>query len=272
MQIQQQIPWESVGKGSFGEVYANDAAPEKVIKLFTSSTHKNVNKNIIKREQAMCGIHNDYIVKTYSCISIQNTHGILLERCDEDLFSLLQRKEHLCDNELVSFISQLCLGVYFLHQQGIQHNDIKLENVLVKHDNDGQMQLKLCDFGLAHSDTWIENGECYGSLVKSPDGSYLFFGSSAYLPSYEDAIGRLVFLRDEWALGCTIIAMTYGHMLYLKYETVEEKIFDVGEGKSYDSFGEFFSKPPRISEPIIQCFLRYTPMSIQEACNTFNLI
>ena len=51
MQIQQQIPWESVGKGSFGEVYANDAAPEKVIKLFTSSTHKNVNKNIIKREQ-----------------------------------------------------------------------------------------------------------------------------------------------------------------------------------------------------------------------------
>jgi serine/threonine protein kinase len=201
-------------------------------------------------------------------------YGILLERCEEDLIQFMQRKKHLDSKILASCIGQLLIGVEFLHTNGIRHNDIKLENVLIKDSSKTKPLLKICDFGLAHSNSWEYKGRLFGSLqpINPHDDKkmpYQYFGSDAYLPSREDATGRLVFLRDEWALGCVIFAITYGRMLYLKYEEAKDVIFQVGREKKYKFFADLLGVAPRGSESIIQCLIREEPLTISVVCQRF---
>ena len=53
--------------------------------------------------------------------------------------------------EVQSIMKQLVRGMAFCHAQRVIHRDLKPANVLVKKNPDGQLTVKIADFGLART-------------------------------------------------------------------------------------------------------------------------
>lgn len=76
---------------------------------------------------------------------------IVMEYCaDGDLYDYVCKKpeSRLHEIEALRFFHQIVSGVRFLHDHGIAHRDLSLENVLLQSG-----QAKICDFGLSTSAT-----------------------------------------------------------------------------------------------------------------------
>ena len=50
------------------------------------------------------------------------------------------------EQQIIHIVIDICRGLQHMHKQGIQHRDIKVENVLLDQQN---KSFRLCDFGSA---------------------------------------------------------------------------------------------------------------------------
>ena len=96
--------------------------------------------------------------------------------------------------EAVKFYAiQIILAIGYLHEQGIAHRDLKLENILI--DEDGY--LKIIDFGLA-------------KIIKDEEEAMTFWGTPEYIAP--EVISRKGHDKsvDWWAVGILIYEMLIG--------------------------------------------------------------
>ena len=89
-------------------------------------------------------LHHPHITQMFEVIATENYIWIVTELCcGGELFDYLAEKGRLEENETRIIFGQLCLAVAYLHEKGIVHRDLKLENVLL----DERCRVKLGDFG-----------------------------------------------------------------------------------------------------------------------------
>jgi serine/threonine protein kinase len=82
------------------------------------------------------------------------------------------------------YAAQIAMAIGYLHQQGIAHRDLKLENILI----DGDGYLKIIDYGLA-------------KMIGQDELSMSFCGTPEYLaPEMVSHAGHDKNV-DWWALG-----------------------------------------------------------------------
>lgn len=97
--------------------------------------------------------------------------------------------------------AQLLMAVDHLHKRGICHRDIKSSNVLIFLDDNGQPQLKLCDFGFSNFVT--KNTHCTPNIhtpwYRAPEVAW---GANDYKIT-----------SDIWCVGCTIYEIFTGDVL-----------------------------------------------------------
>lgn len=128
---------------------------------------------------------------------------IVMELLDgEDLASALVKRGTLSPEKAVRTLLPIAHALAAAHTKGIVHRDLKPENVYLAKNEDGQIQPKLVDFGVAklekgHSRRITQNGALLGSpLYMSP----------------EQAQGNDVDHRaDIWALGVVLYEVVTGH-------------------------------------------------------------
>jgi protein-serine/threonine kinase len=90
-------------------------------------------------------LHHKNIVETVRLCTHSGRWNHVMEYCQQgDVFVLMEQRylkheDHLC------FFKQLLQGVAYLHEHGIAHRDIKLENLLM--NNEGY--IKITDFGVS---------------------------------------------------------------------------------------------------------------------------
>jgi len=92
-------------------------------------------------------IHTFELIKDYSKVGGKVTdpdYYIVMEYCPFDFFNLVM-SGLMSENEINCYFKQIVKGVHFLHENGLAHRDLKLDNCVVN----TQGILKLIDFGSA---------------------------------------------------------------------------------------------------------------------------
>jgi hypothetical protein len=114
----------------------------------------------------------------------------------EDLGQCIEREGRIEPHVFAVWLRQACAGLGRAHQKGIVHRDIKPENVFLC-DEDGEVLVKLLDFGIAKSD--VQSVDFSGTRTGAVMGT-------AYYMSPEQTLGSK-------NLGALVLAITQGPVI-----------------------------------------------------------
>lgn len=197
-------------QGSYGKCYEviNQKTKERLAckilssKLILDEENKAMVKNEIKFHRNLIHPH---IVRFVESFSDRHHIYIIQTLCSKgSLAQLTLQRKRLSVSECRYCVYQILKGMNHIHQKGIVHRDVKLANILI----DGDMQMKICDFGLAilETDAHLE--------------AHTLCGTTNYLAP--EVVNRSGFERrsDIWAIGVITFILLYG---YKPFEAHDEK-------------------------------------------------
>ena len=148
-----------IGSGAYGKVYKaiNKKTKEiRAIKIMDIDTDKGEFINHMNNElknMKICSNQNIYSVKLYECFHFNNKFAIVMELCDDNLQNILNKKnEGFTCEEIYNIMNQLNNTFKIMNENKIIHRDIKLENIVVKYNNEKSKInyiVKLTDYGIS---------------------------------------------------------------------------------------------------------------------------
>lgn len=161
--------------------------------------------------------------------------------------SYLKRGYHFQEHEILSFISQLCSALSFLHAHNIIHRDVTPENLLISTDN----VLKLIDFGISRSK----------KEDQSQDTTIL--GTVGYAAPEQFGFGQTDERTDIYATGVLLNVLLTGSLpkddlpFDPRYRQIVLKCTSISPADRYSSVSELKSqimaiKPTRIYQAEIE--------------------
>ncbi|KAI5981533.1 Pkinase-domain-containing protein [Pisolithus albus] len=132
-----------IGEGAYGKVRIGThrlTSTRVAIKQIPKAMSASLTREIHHHRQ----LHHPHVTQMYEVIATEAYIWIVTELCcGGELFDYLAEKGRLSEDEARIIFGQLCLAVAYLHNKGIVHRDLKLENVLL----DERCRVKLGDFG-----------------------------------------------------------------------------------------------------------------------------
>ena len=105
-----------------------------------------------KKFMNICQKNNINSVRFYEDYDTDEEFVIVMELCDENLFDLIKRtKKRFNLDEIYDFLLQLNKTFKIMHDNKIAHRDLKLENILIKYENEEKTKFtyKLTDYGIS---------------------------------------------------------------------------------------------------------------------------
>ena len=161
---------EKIGEGAFAKVYRGQnkmtkeivAIKEIEIKKIEGMDYRADTQKEIKFMQIYNFCPNS--VKLYDVYDENEIIFLVIELCDKDLSKCLQKsKNGFTIPEVKIIMKQFNNILYEIRKRDMVHNDVKLENVLIKFKKDSkEFEIKLCDFGqmkLLSSEKDLSNNE-----------------------------------------------------------------------------------------------------------------
>src|SRR4029079_5501211 len=132
----------------------------------------------------------------------------LLQR--EDLQHLLDRVGKLEPDTALRITAQICLGLQKAHEARVVHRDIKPANVFLARRGDGEIVVKVLDFGVAKikPEPSAQSGATTG-LTRT--GGIL--GSPLYMaPEQARGLSNIDYATDPWSLGMVLYRALSGSL------------------------------------------------------------
>jgi serine/threonine protein kinase len=118
----------------------------------------------------------------------------------EDLAAWIERQGPMPVEQAVDFVLQSCVGVASAHAIGIVHRDLKPANLFCLRGNDGQLVIKVLDFGISKV-TNPSPSDSGGSMTHTS----AVMGSPYYMSPEQMQSAKEVDTRtDIWALGVVL--------------------------------------------------------------------
>ncbi|KAK3266345.1 hypothetical protein CYMTET_25025 [Cymbomonas tetramitiformis] len=144
-------------------------------------------------------LEHDNIIRFKELIVTHNSLAIVMEYArSEDLFSYVTKSyEKKLDEGLSrSLFKQLICGIDYMHNMGICHRDLKLENTLL---SGNPLQIKICDFG-------------YSKNAHFHSNPHSKVGTFAYIAPEILCTGAAYDAKavDVWSLGAMLHVMLAG--------------------------------------------------------------
>ena len=191
-----------LGKGAFGRVnWGLHRLTRRLVAV------KAINMEFMKDESSKKKMNNEIsilkilrhpnVVKLLETFDTDKHHLIVMELCPGgDLLNYVRKRRKLNEKYAKFVFKQIMEGLAYLHDNGVVHRDIKLDNILL----DGHGNIKIADFGVSR---------------KVVDNEILFeqCGTPAYIaPEIVRELGYKGYPVDIWSAGVCLYAMLYGNV------------------------------------------------------------
>ncbi|HEX6243900.1 MAG TPA: protein kinase [Polyangiales bacterium] len=197
-----------LGRGAMGIVVAarHILLDEKfAIKLLHADALSDAEcvERFAREARAAAKIKSEHVVRVVDVGSLPSgAPYMVMEHLDGgDLDAWIEQRGPQPIEQAVEFMLQACVAVADAHALGIVHRDLKPSNLFCVRRSDGQLCLKLLDFGISKfakqgpSAAQVELGEV------APQSSWVM-GSPAYMsPEQLAAPGEVDSRSDIWSLG-----------------------------------------------------------------------
>ncbi|KAK0565716.1 hypothetical protein OC844_001084 [Tilletia horrida] len=139
-----------IAEGTFGKVrlgthrLTNTRVAIKQIPKTMHSSHSSTAAALTREIHHHRRLHHPHVIQLYEVLATESSIWMVSELCaGGELYDYLVERGTLPDAEARRIFGQLCLAVAYIHERGIVHRDLKLENVLL----DELCNVKLGDFG-----------------------------------------------------------------------------------------------------------------------------
>ncbi|CAK7201395.1 hypothetical protein SEUCBS139899_004099 [Sporothrix eucalyptigena] len=201
----------------------------------SSETREEYEKKVKSEYSIAKSLHHPNIVETFRLCTDHGRWNHVMEYCQEgDLYSLVEKKYLTTperEKDRLCLFKQLVQGLNYLHNHGIAHRDIKLENLLITNNS----KLKITDFGASdvfsgtHPGLRAAGGRCgHNSDMTVRLCRPGICGSLPYI-SPEVLDGKVPYdprKLDVWAAGIVLVHLFFGGSLWNEAR--------VGQNKTYD--------------------------------------
>ncbi len=202
-----------IGRGGMGTVYeVNHLALGRkcALKILSPELVNEINwKRFQKEAKAIAGLSHPSLVHIYD-LGIHNNrlpfYAMDLLK-GEDLETRILKKGPLNLIDTVKLVLKLLDGIAYAHKHGIIHRDLKPANILLTSEANGEISVKILDFGIAKLAALDDESE---DQYMTSTGE--IFGSPFYM-SPEQCMGEAVDTRsDIYSIGCTLYEMLTGQV------------------------------------------------------------
>ncbi|KAM8831835.1 uncharacterized protein AB9W97_003240 [Spinachia spinachia] len=193
-----------INKGSFAKVMeglhigTGEKLAIKVIDKKKARQDPYVLKNMKREPRIHQMVRHPHIVVLLETLETENSYYMAMELCaGGDLMDRICDRKRLEEKEVRRYTRQILSAVEHLHQHGIVHRDLKIENFLLDEHNN----IKIVDFGLSNT-------------VKAESLSLELLNTQCGSPAY--AAPELLAHRkygpkvDVWSIGVSMFAMLTG--------------------------------------------------------------
>lgn len=190
-----------LGRGGMGIVFQaydkqlNETVAIKILSPFISNDSEGLER--LKREvSAARRVSHGNVIRIHDIGETKGLHYVSMEYFPgDDLKAYLRKNSNLSFMQAYQIAVQICDGVDAAHRQGVIHRDLKPQNVII----DARNQIKIIDFGLAHS-----------AHLKGMTATGLIMGTPEYMSPEQVAGSKVDERTDIYSLGVILYELFTG--------------------------------------------------------------
>ncbi len=209
-----------IGEGGMGAVYEAEhtgTGRRVAVKVITAQAAQSEGAvaRLQREARAVGAIDSAHVAQILDAgTDPQTGHPYLvMERLlGEDARQLAARLGPLPPDLALRIVAQACVGLKKAHAARVVHRDIKPANLFLARSDDGEITVKLLDFGIARVDADPSAGSPH-DLTLTKASSVL--GSPMYMsPEQGRGLGDVDHRTDLWSLGVVLYALLSGRTPY----------------------------------------------------------
>lgn len=225
-----------LGKGGMGAVYEGrhrGTGRRVAVKLITAAYLEPDDPRVkrFQREARAAGaIESQHIAQVLDCgdDAKTNTPYLVIEYLEgEDLQARIDKHGPLAPEVALRIVGQACVGLQKAHEAGVVHRDIKPANVFLARRDQGEVVVKLLDFGIAKFKT---DQQLITQTSGGLTGTGSLVGSPLYMAPEQLRDAKDVDARtDVWSLGIVLYCALAGAPPLAGIDSFVDLLMAVGE-------------------------------------------
>ncbi|MEC0248685.1 protein kinase [Paenibacillus chitinolyticus] len=254
------IALKKIGRGSFAEVYRvfdPELQVEKACKVLFDRSHflqefgKEGEEYLLRFKREVKFIQKEIsdsnIIKIDKIQLDYSPFWFTMPLADDSLEEWLKKNPDLTEEIRVHLFSQILCGIKCIHDRKITHRDLAPNNILMFKDDNGNLTIKIADFGLAkdHHSTSI--------LTRASASNYGRWDFTA--PEQKDSLKNADHLSDIYSLGALFYYLLSGESPgqrfvspINKYQPVVAKAMHDERCMRYQTIDEFIAEIEQLKQ------------------------
>lgn len=198
---------DKLGSGAYGEVFEcyQVGSDKKYAVKMVRKENPRLAANVRNEIEVVKTVRHPNLVHTYETHETHFTVYFIMELMQGELFEELVRVKQFKEEPTRIIMEQVIKAINYLHNRGIMHRDVKLENVLFSEEPDfekNNFSVKLSDFGLC---SFIDaNTAAQEGTTDEPQGTGYYMAPEAIRSKQYTMAG------DMWSVGVCMYMLLSG--------------------------------------------------------------